>query len=133
MKNILLTLSIVMTLAFAATALAETPKEIIAGYSQGGKLGFSAEQGKTLWYKKSKSDEGDERECSTCHNKDFTKAGKHAKSGKVIDPMSITANKERYTDPAKVEKWFTRNCKWTYGRECTPQEKGDLLTFMLQQ
>ena len=35
-----------------------------------------------------------------------------------------------YTDPEHIEKWFTRNCKWTLGRECTPQEKGDFLLMI---
>ena len=34
---------------------------------------------------------------------------------------------------ADVEKWFKRNCKQVLGRECTPAEKGDFITFMMSQ
>jgi hypothetical protein len=37
-------------------------------------------------------------------------------------PVSVTP--ARYTDPAKVEKWFKRNCTEVLGRVCTAQEKG---------
>jgi len=52
------------------------------------------------------------------------------KTGKTIEPIAVSANPERFTDVSKTEKWFRRNCKWTLGRECTPQEKGDLLTWL---
>jgi len=29
-----------------------------------------------------------------------------------------------------VAKWFRRNCKTVLGRECTAQEKGDILTYL---
>jgi hypothetical protein len=47
--------------------------------------------------------------------------------------MALSASPARYTDPAKVEKWFKRNCNEVLGRECTPQEKGDWLSFMISQ
>jgi hypothetical protein len=46
--------------------------------------------------------------------------------------MAPSVDAERYTDLGKMEKWFKRNCKWTWGRECTPQEKGDLLEYLRQ-
>lgn len=105
--------------------------DMIQNYNPGGKLSFSADRGKELWFKKNiSSEDGKERDCTTCHGKDLTRPGKHAKSGKVIDPMALSVNKDRFTDPKKIEKWLTRNCKWTYGRECTNQEKGDLLTYL---
>jgi hypothetical protein len=39
----------------------------------------------------------------------------------------------RLTDVASIEKWFLRNCRGTWGRECSAQEKGDLLLFINQQ
>ncbi len=44
--------------------------------------------------------------------------------------MAVSVNATRLSDPKKVEKWFLRNCKWTFGRECTPQEKGDFIDYM---
>jgi hypothetical protein len=47
--------------------------------------------------------------------------------------MAVSKTPDRYTDPAKVEKWFQRNCQSVLGRECTAVEKGDFLTFMTSQ
>ena len=93
-------------------------------------LTFDAARGKELWNKKNTGEDGKERTCHTCHGEDLTKQGKHAKSGKAIDPLAPSVNKERFTELKKIEKWFKRNCKWTFGRECTNQEKGDLLTYL---
>ncbi len=106
--------------------------ETIAHYNPHGNLTFSAERGKELWFKKNTGEDGKERDCTVCHGTDLKKSGKHIKTGKVIDPMAPSVNKDRYTDPEKVEKWLTRNCKWTIGRECTDQEKGDVLKYLSQ-
>ena len=95
-------------------------------------LTFDAARGQELWNKKNTGKDGKERTCHTCHGKDLTKHGKHAKSGKDIDPLAPSVNKERFTELKKIEKWFKRNCKWTFGRECTNQEKGDILTYLSQ-
>src|SRR5574343_172954 len=57
-------------------------------------------------------------------------AGQHAVTGKTIRPLATAANAERFNDPAKVEKWFGRNCKEVVGRACTPAEKADFATYM---
>ena len=106
--------------------------DAMAHYNPHGGLSFSAERGKELWLKKNTGEDGKERDCTVCHGSDLKKSGKHIKTGKAIDPMALSVNKERYTDLEKIEKWFTRNCKWTYGRECTDQEKGDLLKYLSQ-
>ncbi|MFO1056552.1 MAG: DUF1924 domain-containing protein [Dongiaceae bacterium] len=67
--------------------------------------------------------------CSTCHTADPTKGGE-TRAGKKIDPMAVSVSPDRFTDPAKVEKWFRRNCQTVLGRECTPLEKGDFIAFM---
>jgi hypothetical protein len=77
--------------------------------------------------------DGEKMSCATCHGSDFSKAGKHHRTGKVIEPMSMKVNAERFTDVKKIEKWFKRNCKDAWGRECTAQEKTDFLTFLLAQ
>jgi len=90
---------------------------------------FTAAAGKSFWNEKHQT-EGESRSCVSCHGADLTKPGKHATTGKVIEPMAVSADPKRLTDPAKVEKWFGRNCKWTLGRECTPQEKGDVVKYL---
>jgi hypothetical protein len=52
-------------------------------------------------------------------------------TGKPILALAPSANPQRFTDRAKVDKWFRRNCRDVLGRECTPTEKGDLLTWLL--
>ena len=73
---------------------------------------------------------GKQVSCATCHTSDLTRAGSHARTGKRIEPMAPSVNPERLSDPAKIRKWFRRNCKWVLGRECTPQEKADFLAFI---
>jgi hypothetical protein len=121
--------------AFAANGLEEAFKL----YSGKENLTFSAERGKELWNKKhppkkdAKGWENKERDCTICHGKDLTKKGKHIRTGKTIDPMAPSVNPERFTKLKDIKKWFKRNCKWTMDRECTNQEKGDILKFLSQQ
>jgi hypothetical protein len=92
------------------------------------RAGASAEALWTRPFKDEKS--GESRRCSQCHSEDLRRPGKHATTGKVIEPLAPSANPKRLTDPEHIEKWFLRNCKWTMGRECTPQEKGDFLVMI---
>lgn len=68
--------------------------------------------------------------CASCHTENPMGAGQHAVTGKNIRPLAVAANAERFSDPAKVEKWFGRNCKEVAGRACTPAEKADFITYM---
>jgi hypothetical protein len=38
----------------------------------------------------------------------------------------------RFSNPAKVEKWFKRNCTEVLGRACTPAEKADFIKFVME-
>ena len=69
--------------------------------------------------------------CSSCHTDSPKNAGQHAKTNKAIEPMAPSVNPQRFTDAAKVEKWFKRNCNDALGRACTTQEKGDFITYVL--
>ena len=89
--------------------------------------GFSADRGKAFFLASHGS--GDTPSCSTCHTTDPTNLGR-TRVGKAIKPMAVSANPDRFTDLAKVEKWFRRNCNTVLGRECTPAEKGDFIAFM---
>jgi hypothetical protein len=74
---------------------------------------------------------GHEWACASCHTAKPTVEGKHASTGKAIRPMAPAANPERFTDAAKTEKWFRRNCNDVLGRECAPAEKADVLAWLL--
>lgn len=91
---------------------------------------FSAQRGEALF--RGKWAGGDERtpSCTSCHTADPTAAGRNAKTGRPIDPVAVSANPKRFTDPEEVEKQFTRDCKNVLGRACTAVEKGDYITFM---
>jgi hypothetical protein len=97
------------------------------GYRQKGAGPFSARAGETLWNR-----EQDGRSCARCHGKDPAQPGKHVKTGKAIKPMAVIANPARFSDAAHSEKWFMRNCRWTLGRDCSEQEKGDVITWLNQ-
>ncbi len=114
-------------------ALAATPAEIQAGYESlarqsSGFSGFSAARGEQFF----RATHGNEWSCATCHSAVPTSAGKHVKTGKAISPLAPSADTQRFTDSAKVEKWFRRNCNDVAGRECTPLEKGDVIAFLMR-
>ncbi len=94
--------------------------------------GFSAERGKAFYQARHKGGKPATPSCATCHTDSPLKAGR-TRTGKVIQPMAISRTPDRYSDPEKVAKWFRRNCRSVLGRECTPREKGDFLTFMISQ
>ncbi|MBL8373725.1 DUF1924 domain-containing protein [Accumulibacter sp.] len=94
--------------------------------------GFSAARGKALHTQAFAGGKPDTPACTSCHGNDTRGAGRNP-AGKTIEAMGLSASPSRYTDPAKVEKWFKRNCNEVLGRECTPLEKGDWLTLMISQ
>lgn len=132
MYRTLLFSAIFLTLPVVASA--DTVDTLLDGYRQAGANDFSVERGATAW-KQSNMQAGskESRSCQSCHGDDLKQAGKHATTGKKIEPMAPSVNPERLTDAAKIEKWFKRNCKWTLGRDCSPQEKGDYLVYLRQQ
>ncbi len=106
--------------------------DIIKGFSTEAKLPLSAERGKALFGANAGGGKPDTPSCTTCHGASALTTGM-TRAGKVIEPMAVSKNPERFTDHKKVSKWFRRNCRSVLGRECTPQEKGDFLTFMNNQ
>ena len=89
--------------------------------------GFSAQRGQRFF----SSTHGNDWSCVSCHTSSPLAAGKHAKTGKEIAPLAPAANPQRFTDAAKVEKWFKRNCQDVLGRPCAAQEKGDVLAYLM--
>lgn len=91
--------------------------------------GFSATRGEQLHTTRFALGKPGTPACATCHGTDARTAGKTL-TGKRIDPVALSVSPGRYADPAKVEKWFKRNCNEVLGRACTPLEKGDWLAFV---
>ena len=74
---------------------------------------------------------GSEWKCASCHGAVPTGKGEHAVTHKVIESMAPAFNPQRFTDVAKVDKWFRRNCKDVLSRECTAREKADVLAWLI--
>ena len=73
---------------------------------------------------------GGEWSCASCHGQPPTSEGKHANTGKAIAPLAPAFNAKAFTDTAKVDKWFRRNCKDVLARECSAAEKADVLAYL---
>lgn len=120
-----------LALCIAPASANDVVSNLLKQYEKQGASRFAAASAEALWsrpFLDSKS--GEKRRCSQCHSEELRRRGKHAVTGKVIEPLAPSANPKRLTDPEHIEKWFMRNCKWTMGRECTPQEKGDFLLMI---
>jgi hypothetical protein len=126
-------LAVLLLSAFAVPAMAETPSDFQAALLAEARQtnpalkAFSAERGQTFFT----ATHGNEWSCSTCHTRNPAQTGAHDKTKKPIDPLAPSANPRRFTDAAKVDKWFRRNCKDVLARECTPEEKGNVLAYLL--
>ena len=87
-----------------------------------------AERGQALFSQR----QGGEWSCASCHGTPPTAQGKHASTGKTIAPLAPAFNAKAFSDSAKVDKWFKRNCKDVFSRECSAQEKADVLAYLIQ-
>jgi hypothetical protein len=100
-----------------------------AKQADGAFTGFSADRGHAFWTAAHAGGKPDTPSCTTCHTPDPTAQGQ-TRAGKQIAPMAVSRTPDRFTDPAKVEKWFGRNCNTVLGRDCTAVEKGDVITYL---
>jgi hypothetical protein len=123
-----------LTIGLAAAAAAQASQtavdNLLRAYRSGDATEFAADRGAELWRRQTPGSDGTERACTSCHGDDLRQPGRHASTGKIIEPMAPSVRADRLGDPAKIEKWFKRNCTWTWGRECTSQEKGDFLAYL---
>jgi hypothetical protein len=131
MKLRIHSLALLVLAVAGGQARADAVSELLAQYQKLGASNFSAANAEALWTKPNRDAKtGETRRCTTCHTEDLRRQGKHATTGKAIEPLAPSANPQRLTDVEKIEKWLTRNCKWVMARECTPQEKGDVLVML---
>ena len=127
---------VALGLLFSINAFAATPQEMLKQYEVQAKqenaafAGFSAERGAIFFKAERTHSDGKKVSCATCHTSDPRNQGK-TRANKVIEPMATIANPQRFTDSAKVEKWFGRNCKDVLERVCTVQEKGDYIQYLI--
>jgi uncharacterized membrane protein len=118
---------IITVALFTASAFAETPRDFLTRFEQEAGAAASPERGARFF----KTKQGGEWSCASCHTDRPTQAGRHAKTDKVITPLAPAANAERFTDVARVDKWFRRNCNDTLNRLCGAQEKADVMAWLL--
>lgn len=111
----------------ARPARAASPAELQAGYSAQAGSPANAARGQQFFNAR----QGREWSCASCHGAVPTQAGKHASTGKAITALAPAFNPERFTDAAKVEKWFRRNCNDVAARECSAAEKADVMAWLL--
>lgn len=129
-------LFVLMGLLFSINVSAATPQELLKQYEGQAKKesasfkGFSADHGANFYKAERMHSDGKKVSCSTCHTSDPRNQGK-SRANKVIEAMAPSENPQRFTDAAKVEKWFGRNCKDVLERTCTSQEKGDYIEYLL--
>jgi hypothetical protein len=139
---------------FAQASAAIEPEDFLAVYAKMAKqadpgfTGFSAERGRAFYFRKHKIDDGSELSCASCHHADPRKStaahidqipcrachvtlhkGAEGRSAikREIKPMAPIVNPNRFT----IEFWFDWNCELLLQRECTPQEKGDFIAWLM--
>jgi len=114
-------------LACANAKAADTsPSQELARWQQKAQQPASAQRGQALWTRQ----QGD-WSCASCHGEPPMRNGRHASTHKHIAPLAPAVNPQRLTDQAKLDKWFRRNCKDVFSRECTAQEKADVIFYLI--
>ena len=115
-----------LALLIGNVAWAVSPQQMLQGYeASSGKA--SVQRGEQFFTGK----HGREWSCASCHTATPNKASEHILTGKSIEPLAPAANARRFSDPAKSEKWFKRNCNDVLSRECSAQEKADVIAWLL--
>ena len=137
MKSFTLLLSTV-TLAAVIGAILTTPalagprEDIIAGFTAQGAGPADLANGKRMYETTYGTGKPDTPKCTTCHGATPQEGGQ-TRTSKAIEPMAVSRTPARFTDKAKVDKWFLRNCSSVIGRECTAQEKVDFISYLVSQ
>jgi hypothetical protein len=125
--------AVIVGLTGAAWANAQDAASIAGQYAAVAKqaspvfAGFAADRGKRFFT----VTHGGEWSCASCHTQNPLLPGRHARTSKEIAPLAPAANRQRFTNLEKSDKWFRRNCNDVVGRPCTAQEKGDVLTYLM--
>lgn len=127
---------------YAAQARAEDPS--FAGFSAARGLAFYsqthdvAEMGNVSCAschqvdpRKSSEAHRDQIPCRACHVVFSSQPEAHRPTRRELRALAPSANPERFSNEWRTEYWFSYNCKLLLGRECTAQEKGDLITWLL--
>lgn len=111
-----------------ANAADTTPAQQLERFSAQAGAPGQADRGKAFFT----SRHGGEWSCASCHGSPPVTPGKHASTGKAIDPLAPAVNAGAFTQTAKIDKWFRRNCNDVAKRECSASEKADVMAYLIQ-
>ena len=119
--------SLLMTCGIAHAQVTNA-RELLAAYTKQAGGSASAERGEAFFTRKFGRDFDS---CAACHGALPLKAGKDLVSEKSIAALAPAVSPQRFTDKAKVEYRFAQNCKDVVGRDCSAQEKADVLSWLV--
>ena len=126
-KSMSLLLACAAFLGAQALAADTSPAQQLSQWSAAAGKPGSAAQGQAFFNSK----QGGQWSCASCHGTPPTADGMHASTGKAIKPLAPAFNPQIFTDSARVDKWFRRNCKDVLSRECSAAEKADVMAYLL--
>lgn len=95
--------------------------------------GFDYGRGEKIFITEYIGKKGELISCLSCHTSNLNQNGINKHTSKVIEPLSPSANPERFTKVKDVKKWLRRNFKDVYIREGSAQEKGDVITYIINK
>ena len=127
LTTVLAALGVVTSIGAPAWAQATTPAAQLQRWQAAAGAPGDAARGQKLFNTKA----GNDVSCASCHGRPPTGPSRHASTGKPIDALAPAFNSERFADQAKADKWFRRNCKDVFSRECSAAEKADLMAYLL--
>jgi cytochrome c peroxidase len=94
---------------------------------------FSYARGEKIFTSEHLGKKGKPISCVSCHTTNLSKNGENISTGKLIKPLSPLTNNKRFTKVKNVKKWLRRNFRDVYKREGTAQEKGDVITYIINK
>ena len=138
MKKIFTALFIMVSLVQAAQLNSSMQKYMETLQTQAKKenpnfKGFDYVRGEKIFTTEHIGKKGKLISCVTCHSSNLEKNGLNAHTNKVIKPLSPYANPTRFTKVKDVKKWLRRNFRDVYNRVGTAQEKGDVVTYIINK
>lgn len=128
-----LVLTLLVGLALPASAVA--PQDMLRDYEMAARQDAAAfkastARGEAFFRKQHATAKAADAACAGCHGADPRQSGR-TRANKSIEALAPVANRARFTDPAKTEKWFGRNCGDVLGRPCTAAEKADFIAWLI--
>lgn len=134
-KSSYLLLALLGLFSFSAQADVMTATQAAGDYGRFAKAlnpksTLSAEAGRAFYTKKVVVGNKD-LSCAACHTDNPANAGKHNETGNPIKPMAPSVNPQRFSNVNKSAAAFSKHCRDLYGKDCSPQDKGDFITYLL--